>query len=130
MPRAAGGEKWWDSTLLEWPENDFRCASCTACHPVEASPTVFQSSSKVLPGSAPCYIGRGMTSGLRFVGTLSCEIQCILVKLQRTACLQYACRNLKLLPACHLSAADSALCSYRVFSAKALHTAVQRFQQT
>ena len=24
MPRAAGGEKWWDPTLLEWPENDFR----------------------------------------------------------------------------------------------------------
>ncbi|CAK0784580.1 hypothetical protein CVIRNUC_007784 [Coccomyxa viridis] len=24
VPRAAGGEKWWDSTLLEWPENDFR----------------------------------------------------------------------------------------------------------
>ena len=26
IPRAAGGEKWWDSTLMEWPENDFRCA--------------------------------------------------------------------------------------------------------
>ena len=24
MPRAAGGEKWWDPTLTEWPENDFR----------------------------------------------------------------------------------------------------------
>lgn len=24
MPRAAGGQKWWDSTLTEWPENDFR----------------------------------------------------------------------------------------------------------
>ena len=25
VPRAAGGEKWWDSTLVEWPQNDFRC---------------------------------------------------------------------------------------------------------
>ena len=24
VPRTAGGEKWWDSSLLEWPENDFR----------------------------------------------------------------------------------------------------------
>ena len=24
VPRLAGGEKWWDSSLLEWPENDFR----------------------------------------------------------------------------------------------------------
>ncbi len=24
MPRAAGGQKWWDPTLTEWPENDFR----------------------------------------------------------------------------------------------------------
>lgn len=25
VPRAAGGEKWWDPTLVEWPQNDFRC---------------------------------------------------------------------------------------------------------
>ena len=54
MPRAAGGEKWWDSTLLEWPENDFRCVTGMAKYPVGTSPTVFQSTYDVLPGSAPC----------------------------------------------------------------------------
>ena len=24
VPRAAGGSKWWDASLMEWPENDFR----------------------------------------------------------------------------------------------------------
>jgi hypothetical protein len=24
VPRAAGGARWWDASLLEWPENDFR----------------------------------------------------------------------------------------------------------
>ena len=24
VPRAAGGEKWWDPTLVEWPKDDFR----------------------------------------------------------------------------------------------------------
>ena len=24
IPRSAGGEKWWDPSLADWPENDFR----------------------------------------------------------------------------------------------------------
>lgn len=24
LPRVAGGERWYDATLTEWPENDFR----------------------------------------------------------------------------------------------------------